>query len=152
VELVSKLPYAIFHSFHIDTSGAEYSTTGERLVMLRFTEDHEWLREDGETVVVGITEHAQEQLGDLVFVELPKPGSTLEQGAPAAVVESVKAASDVYAPVSGEIVEINQKIVDEPGVVNADAMGDGWLFKMKVSDRSQLDVLMDETAYRALVG
>lgn len=120
--------------------------------MLRFTEDHEWLREDGETVVVGITEHAQEQLGDLVFVELPKPGSTLEQGAPAAVVESVKAASDVYAPVSGEIVEINQKIVDEPGVVNADAMGDGWLFKMKVSDRSQLDVLMDETAYRALVG
>jgi glycine cleavage system H protein len=121
-------------------------------IMLKFTEDHEWLREDGDVVVVGITEHAQEQLGDLVFVELPKLGSTLDQGAPAAVVESVKAASDVYAPVTGEIVEINQKVVDEPALVNSEAMGGGWLFKMKIADRSQLDRLMDEPAYRALVG
>ncbi len=120
--------------------------------MLKFTEDHEWLREDGDVVVVGITEHAQEQLGDLVFVELPQPGSTLEQGAPAAVVESVKAASDVFAPVTGEIVEINQKVVDEPGLVNSEAMGGGWLFKIRVADRSQLDRLMDEAAYRAMVG
>jgi len=119
--------------------------------MLKFTEDHEWLLEDGDAVVVGITEHAQEQLGDLVFVELPKQGSKLEKGDPAAVVESVKAASDVYAPVTGEVVEINQKVVDEPGLVNADAMGKGWLFKMKISDRSQLDRLMDEAAYRAMV-
>ncbi len=120
--------------------------------MLKFTEDHEWLRGDGDTVVVGITEHAQEQLGDLVFVELPQQGAKLEQGGPAAVVESVKAASDVYAPVTGEVVEINQKVIDEPGLVNADAMGNGWLFKMKIADRSQLDRLMDEAAYRAMIG
>jgi glycine cleavage system H protein len=119
--------------------------------MLKFTEDHEWLRIEGDIAAVGITDYAQEQLGDLVFVELPAPGAKAEKGAPAAVVESVKAASDVYAPVSGEITEINQAIVDEPALVNRDSMGQGWFYKIKSSDRSQLDGLLDEKAYQAMI-
>jgi len=120
--------------------------------MLKFTKDHEWLRIEGAIATVGITQHAQEQLGDLVFVELPASGRSLERGAAAAVVESVKAASDVYAPISGEITEVNQCIVDEPNLVNSDPMGKGWFFKMKISDPSQIGTLMDESAYHALVG
>ena len=119
--------------------------------MLKFTEDHEWLRIDGDVATVGITDHAQEQLGDLVFVELPAPGARPEKGAAAAVVESVKAASDVYAPVSGEVIEINQAIVDEPALVNRDPMGKGWFFKVKLADKGELASLMDETAYNAFV-
>ena len=119
--------------------------------MLKFTEDHEWLRIEGDIATVGITDYAQDQLGDLVFVELPATGATPEKGAAAAVVESVKAASDVYAPVSGEITEINQAIVDEPALVNRDPMGKGWFFKIKISDPSQLDPLLDEKAYRAMI-
>jgi glycine cleavage system H protein len=119
--------------------------------MLKFTEDHEWLRIEGDIATVGITDHAQEQLGDLVFVELPASGARSEKGAAAAVVESVKAASDVYAPVSGEVTEINQAIVDEPALVNRDPMGEGWFFKIKISDPSQLERLLDEKAYRAMV-
>jgi glycine cleavage system H protein len=119
--------------------------------MLKFTEDHEWLRIEGDIATVGITDYAQDQLGDLVFVELPAPGAAPEKGAAAAVVESVKAASDVYAPVSGEIMEINQAIVDEPALVNRDPMGKGWFFKIKISDPSQLEGLLDEKAYQAMI-
>jgi glycine cleavage system H protein len=119
--------------------------------MLKFTEDHEWLRIEGDVATVGITDHAQEQLGDLVFVELPAPGTRPDKGAAAAVVESVKAASDVYAPVSGEVTEINQAIVDEPALVNRDPMGEGWFFKIKISDPSQLERLLDEKAYQAMI-
>src|SRR6266446_1149002 len=124
---------------------------GESIAMLKFTEDHEWLRIEGDVATVGITDHAQEQLGDLVFVELPAPGARPEKGAAAAVVESVKAASDVYAPVSGEVIEINQAIVDEPALVNRDPMGKGWFFKIKISDPSQLERLLDEKAYQAMI-
>lgn len=120
--------------------------------MLKFTDDHEWLRIDGETAVVGITNHAQQQLGDLVFVELPSVGTSLKQGAAVAVVESVKAASDVYAPVSGEIVAVNQSIVDSPALVNSDPMGNGWFFKIKIADPSEIKTLKDEAAYNALIG
>jgi glycine cleavage system H protein len=119
--------------------------------MFKFTEDHEWIRLEGDVATVGITEHAQEQLGDLVFVELPELGKNLEQGAAAAVVESVKAASDVYAPVAGTVTEINAAAVDEPGTVNADAMGKGWLFKLKIADAAQFEGLMDEAAYRRMI-
>ena len=119
--------------------------------MLKFTKDHEWLRIEGDIATVGITQYAQEQLGDLVFVELPAPGSGFEPGSAAAVVESVKAASEVYAPISGEVTDVNQSIVDEPSLVNSDPMGKGWLFKMKIADPSQIETLMDESAYRALV-
>jgi glycine cleavage system H protein len=120
--------------------------------MLKFTKDHEWLRIEGDIATVGITHHAQEQLGDLVFIELPAPGSNYERGAAAAVVESVKAASDVYAPISGEIMEVNESIVNEPSLVNSDPMGEGWFFRMRIADLLQLETLMDEPAYLALVG
>lgn len=119
--------------------------------MLKFTKDHEWLRIDGDVATVGITQHAQEQLGDLVFVELPTAGATFAQGALAAVVELVKAASDVYAPVSGEIVEINPAIVGDPALVNRDPMGEGWFVKIKITEKSQLEKLMDEQAYKSLI-
>jgi glycine cleavage system H protein len=119
--------------------------------MLKFTKDHEWLRIEGDVATIGITPYAQEQLGDVVFVELPAPGRDFQQGAAAAVVESVKAASDVYAPISGEITDVNQSIVDEPSLVNSDPMGKGWFFKMKIADPSQIETLIDEAAYRALV-
>lgn len=117
--------------------------------MLRFTQDHEWLQIEGEIAIVGITNYAQEQLGDIVFVELPPPGKKLEKGAPAAVVESVKAASDVYSPVSGEIIESNQALSSNPGLINSDPMGGGWFFKLKIAQPEQIDTLMDETAYKA---
>jgi glycine cleavage system H protein len=120
--------------------------------LLKFTKDHEWLRLEGETATVGITAYAQEQLGDLVYVELPAAGTQVKKGAEAAVVESVKAASDVYAPLSGEVTATNEKLASEPGLVNSDPMGDGWLFKIKVVDRSEIDSLMDEASYKELIG
>ncbi len=118
--------------------------------MLRFTKDHEWLRMEGDIATVGITPFAQEKLGDLVFVELPSIGATLDQGAVAATVESVKAAADVYAPVAGEVTAANGKLVEEPGLVNAEPTGNGWLFKMKPADPAEIDALLDEDAYDAL--
>ena len=114
-----------------------------------FTEDHEWLRVEGGVATVGITDYAQEQLGDLVFVELPEIGRKLAKGDTAVVVESVKAASDVYAPVDGEITEVNATLSADPALVNSAATGDGWLWKMKLANESQLDSLMDEAAYKA---
>jgi glycine cleavage system H protein len=119
--------------------------------MLKFTSDHEWILVENDSATIGVTQYAQEKLGDLVFVQLPKPGTVLQAGAAAAVVESVKAASDVYAPINGEVTEINQQVVDDPTLVNADPGGKGWLFKLRIADRSQLDGLMDEPAYRALI-
>ena len=116
---------------------------------IKYTEDHEWVKVDGDIAIVGITEHAQDALGDVVFVELPEVGKTYAQKDTAGVVESVKAAADVYMPVSGEIVEINQALADEPSLANSDPMGAGWFFKVKLSDASQLDALMDEAAYKA---
>ena len=121
------------------------------MTMLKFTPDHEWILVENDSATIGVTQYAQEQLGDLVFVQLPKPGSVLQAGAAAAVVESVKAASDVYAPLSGEITEINQQAVNDPTLVNSDPTGKGWLFKIKLSDRSQLDALMDEAAYKKMI-
>jgi glycine cleavage system H protein len=119
--------------------------------MLKFTDDHEWLRIEGDTVVVGITDFAQGQLGDLVFVELPQVGKKLKKGDAAAVVESVKVASDVYAPIDGEIVETNEAIVKEPQLVNSDPMGKGWFFKMRVGAPDQLTQMKDEKQYQDLV-
>ena len=116
-----------------------------------FTEDHEWIDLDGDIATVGITDYAQGQLGDVVFIELPVVGRTIAKGDDAAVVESVKAASDVYAPVSGEIIEGNDDLEAEPSLVNSDAEGDGWFFKMTLSDTGELDGLMDEAAYAAFV-
>jgi glycine cleavage system H protein len=119
---------------------------------LRFTEDHEWLRIEGGEAVVGISTYAQETLGDIVFVELPKVGDELEAGAEAAVVESVKAASELYAPVSGKVTAVNQTLEGNPGLVNIDPMGDGWLYRLALSDASAADKLMDEEAYQRYVG
>jgi glycine cleavage system H protein len=119
--------------------------------MLKFTEEHEWLKITDDVATVGITAHAAEQLGDLVFVELPQPGSSLDKGASAATVESVKAASDVYCPLDGEIVEVNQAIVDDPALVNSDPQGAGWFFKLKLSDPSAVNALLDEAAYKELI-
>lgn len=116
-----------------------------------FTQDHEWIRVDGDIATVGITNHAQEQLGDLVFVELPEVGRKVAKGDAAVVVESVKAASDVYAPVDGEITAVNDAIAGEPALVNSGAEGDGWLWKMKLADPSQLGGLMDAKAYSAMI-
>lgn len=118
---------------------------------LRFTKDHEWVRLDGDTAVCGISEHAQDQLGDIVFVELPDVGRAIEQGKEAAVVESVKAASDIYAPVSGEVVAVNDALTATPELVNQDAQGEGWFFKLKLSDAGQLEGLMDEAAYKSFL-
>ena len=120
--------------------------------MLKFTEDHEWLKLEGDIVTVGITEYATQQLGDLVFVELPELGANLSKGDEAGVVESVKTASDVLAPLDGEIVELNQTIVDDPSIVNSDPLGAGWFFRLKPRNIKDIDVLMDETAYKALIG
>jgi glycine cleavage system H protein len=113
-------------------------------VVLKFTPDHEWLRIDQYVAVVGITEHAQQQLGELVFVALPPSGKRVAKGAPVAVVESIKATSQVHAPISGQIIEINQKIIDDPTLVNSDPLGDGWFFKLKIADPSEIDLLMSE--------
>ena len=113
-----------------------------------YTEDHEWLKIDGDVVTVGITDYAQSQLGDVVFVELPKVGRALKKAEAAAVVESVKAASDVYAPVTGEVLEVNAALTEEPALVNSDADGKAWFFKIKLADKSELDGLMDADAYK----
>ncbi len=119
---------------------------------IKFTEDHEWIRmEDDETAVCGISEYAQDQLGELVFIELPETGIEVSQGSEAAVIESVKAAGELKAPVSGTIVEINEALADEPEIVNNDPQGDGWFIKIKVQDISELDALMDEDAYQKYV-
>jgi glycine cleavage system H protein len=128
------------------------TTSGVANAMLKFTKDHEWLRIDGDIATVGITEYAQGQLGDLVFIELPAAGRELERGAAAAVVESVKAASDVYSPISGEVTQANESIVQEPGLVNSDPMGKGWFFKIKIAHASEIETLMDEAAYQSLIG
>ena len=117
----------------------------------RFTRDHEWVRQEGDVAVIGITDYAQSQLGDVVYVELPEPGRHVEQGKEAAVVESAKAASEVYAPVTGEVVAVNDDIVADPAKVNADAMGEGWFIKIRLADPDELDSLMDEPAYQAFV-
>jgi len=118
---------------------------------VRFTRDHEWVRLDGDIAVVGITDYAQSQLGDVVYVELPEPGHRVEQGKEAAVVESVKAASEVYAPVSGEVAEVNDGLAADPAKVNADPLGEGWFMKLRLDDAGQLDGLMDEAAYQRFV-
>ncbi len=120
--------------------------------MLKFTEDHEWLKIEGDVATVGITAHAAEQLGDLVFVELPDVGSKFEKGGEASTVESVKAASDVFCPLDGEIVAVNEDIVGDPSLVNTDPTGAGWFFKLKLANPSDADALLDEAAYNALIG
>ena len=116
-----------------------------------YTDEHEWIDVEGETATVGITDYAQEQLGDIVFVETPEIGMELEQGDDAAVVESVKAASDVYAPISGTVIEANDALEEEPALVNNSAEEDGWFFRLTLSDKDELDDLMDEKAYKAFV-
>jgi len=118
---------------------------------IRFTKDHEYVRVEGDTATVGITDYAQGQLGDVVFVELPEIGRKVEQGTETAVVESVKAASEVYAPVSGEVVEVNSALETAPGAVNEDPLGGGWFMKIKLSDPGQISALMDEEQYKAFV-
>ncbi|HEX9648085.1 MAG TPA: glycine cleavage system protein GcvH [Alphaproteobacteria bacterium] len=117
----------------------------------RYTEEHEWITVDGDVGTVGISDYAQEQLGDIVYIELPEAGRKLAQGDEAAVIESVKAASELYAPVDGEVVEVNRRLADEPGLVNADATGDGWFVKLRITDASQLDGLMDDAGYQEFV-
>jgi len=118
---------------------------------LYFTKEHEWISVEGDTATVGITDHAQQQLGDVVFVELPAIGKTLRKEGEAAVVESVKAASDVYAPVSGEVVAVNEALADDPELVNRDAQGEGWFFKLQISDNHELSGLMSPDQYQELV-
>ncbi len=117
----------------------------------RYTEDHEWVLLEGGTATIGISDHAQEQLGDVVYVELPEEGAELAEGAQAATVESVKAASEIYAPVAGEVTEINGALNDAPDLVNSDPVGDGWFFKIKVADAGAVGKLMDENAYKEYV-
>ena len=117
--------------------------------VLKYTKDHEWIRVEGDVGTVGITPYAQEQLGDVVFVELPEVGRKAEQGKEIAVVESVKAASEIFAPVSGEVVESNKALPEQPATVNSDPLGAGWFFKLRLADKGQIDKLMDEAAYKA---
>ena len=117
----------------------------------RFSEDHEWVSLDGDIATIGITDHAQEQLGDVVFVELPEVGSSVSKGEDAGVIESVKAASELVAPVSGEVVETNGELEDEPGKVNEDAEGSAWFIKVKLSDKAEYDSLMDADAYKKFI-
>lgn len=118
---------------------------------MKYTEEHEWLRAEGDVYIVGITEHATEQLGDLVFVEMPEVGATVSKDDEIVVIESVKAASDILAPVDGEITEVNEALVEDPSLANSDALGAGWFFKIKASDPSQLDGMMDEAAYKEMI-
>ena len=118
---------------------------------IKYTKDHEWANAEGDVYVIGISTHAAEQLGDVVFVELPEVGATYAQGDDMAVVESVKAASDVYAPISGEVIETNQAIVDDPAKVNEDPQGAAWFVKLKASKPEELEAMMDESAYKAFV-
>ena len=114
---------------------------------LKYTEDHEWIHVEGDTAVVGITHHAQDALGDVVFVDLPEVGKSFAQKDVAGVVESVKAAADVYMPVSGEITEVNEELRNDPSLANSDPLGKGWFFKVKLANPSEVDALLDETAY-----
>jgi len=119
---------------------------------LNYTKSHEWIRDEGDgSVTIGITEHAQELLGDLVFVELPEPGTTVDTGSECAVVESVKAASDVYSPVTGEVIAINEALADAPETINDDAFGDGWMFRVKLTGSDQLADLLDADGYREVM-
>jgi glycine cleavage system H protein len=117
----------------------------------RYTRDHEWIRLDGDVAVVGITGYAQEQLGDIVYVELPEPGQALQKGSEFCVVESVKAASEVYAPITGEVVEVNTALGNQPGTVNESPEGEGWLVRLKPTDKAEIDGLMDAEAYAAFL-
>lgn len=117
----------------------------------RYTKDHEYVRLDGDIAVIGVTDYAQSQLGDIVFIELPEPGARLDKGGQLATIESVKAASEVYSPVSGEVIAANDALDDEPAKINADPLGEGWLAKLRLADATELDGLMDEDAYRAFV-
>lgn len=119
---------------------------------IRYTKEHEWVRVDGDVATCGISDYAQQQLGDVVFVELPAPGRSVAKDEECAVVESVKAASDVYAPISGEVVEVNDALGAEPALVNSEPLGAGWFFKIRLADKSELDGLMDTAAYEAFVG
>ena len=118
---------------------------------MRFTKEHEWIEVDGGIATIGVTAYAAEQLGDVVFVELPQAGRKVAKGESVAVVESVKAASDIYAPASGEVIEANAELANTPGDVNAEPTGKGWFFKLRLADKSELDGLMDEAAYAAFV-
>ena len=118
---------------------------------IRYTKDHEYIRVEGDVGEIGISDYAQKQLGDVVFVELPKVGARVERGGEAAVVESVKAASEVYAPVSGEVVAVNEALEGDPATINSDPLGAGWFMKLRVADPAALDALMDETAYQAFL-
>ena len=118
---------------------------------VKYTKDHEWIKVDGDTATIGITEHAQEQLGDVVFVELPAVGKKVTKGGEAAVVESVKAASEVYAPVTGEVMAVNKELEGDPALVNRGAEGDGWFMKVKLANKNELDDLMDKAAYDKFV-
>lgn len=120
--------------------------------MIKFTDQHEWIRIAGDVGTVGITEYAAHQLGDVVFTELPSLGKVITQGGEAAVVESVKAASEIYAPVSGEVIEINKALESQPDLVNSDPVGAGWFFKIRISNSAELDKLMEESAYTVLIG
>lgn len=117
----------------------------------KYTEDHEWVEFDGETGVIGISDYAQEQLGDVVFVELPDVGKVLDQRDEAAVIESVKAAAEVYTPVSGEVIEVNEELNNDPSLVNSDAHGEGWFAKLQLTDPTELDALMDKATYKTFV-
>ena len=118
---------------------------------LRYSEDHEWVRVEGDIAVIGISDYAQEQLGDVVFVELPEPGKAVAKGEEAAVVESVKAASEIFAPVAGEVVAVNDPLTEDPGLVNRAPTSEGWFLKVRMSDPGETAGLMDEAAYRAYV-
>lgn len=118
---------------------------------IKFTNDHEWVETNDNTATVGITNYAQEQLGDVVFVDLPEVGDSIEQGDETGVIESVKAASEIFAPVSGEIVEINEALNDNPALINSSAEGDGWMYKIKLAETAQLDELMDKVAYTSFI-
>ena len=119
--------------------------------ILRFNNDHEWVRTEADEAVIGITDYAQTQLGDIVHVELPEVGRRVEQGKEVAVVESIKAASELYSPVSGEVTAVNVALANEPTIINADPMGEGWFFKLKLEDATELDGLMDEATYQRLI-
>jgi glycine cleavage system H protein len=121
------------------------------MTQIRYTKDHEYIRVEGEIGVVGISDYAQSQLGDVVFVELPAIGAKIQQGGEIAVVESVKAASEIYAPVSGEVIAVNAELENQPGLINEDTTGKGWLFRLKLSDSTELETLMDEAAYQEFV-
>jgi glycine cleavage system H protein len=133
-----------------DDPSKRHNKNEEKISMsgIRFAKDHEWVKVEGDVATIGISPYAQEQLGDVVFVDLPAIGKKVEKGKELAVVESVKAASEVYAPVSGEVVEVNAELGDAPGTVNEDALGKGWFAKVKMSNKAELDALMDEAAYK----